>query len=47
MTRIFLIFKYFLYKRDFMVQGLVTVRRPTSEFFFLLILGIQTCKTAK
>ena len=46
MTRIFLIFKYFLYKRDFMVQGLVTVRRPTSEFF-LLILGIQTCKTAK
>ena len=34
MTRIFLIFKYFLSKRDFMVQGLVTVRRLTSEFFF-------------
>ena len=35
MTRIFLIFKYFLHKKDFTAQGLVTVRRPTSVCFFL------------
>ena len=33
MTMIFLIFQYFLHKKDFTAQGLVTVRRPTSVFF--------------
>ena len=33
MTRVFLIFKYVLHKKDFTAQGLVTVRRPMSVFF--------------
>ena len=33
MTRVFLIFKYVLHKKDFTAQGLVTVRHPTSVFF--------------
>ena len=44
MTRIFLIFNYFLHKKDFTARGLVTVGRPTSVFS--LILDIQKCKTA-
>ena len=46
MTRILLIFKYFLHKKDFTAQGLVTDRRP-AFVVFLLRLGIDTCKTAK
>ena len=34
MTRIFLIFKYFLHKKDVTAQRLVTVRCPTSGFFY-------------
>ena len=44
MTIKFLIFQYFLHKRGFVAQGLVTVRRPTM-CFLLKWLGIQTCKT--
>ena len=50
MTRIFLIFQYFLHKKHFTAQGLVTVRRPNSVFFFFFFLtntghpGVQNCK---
>ena len=36
MTRVFLIFKYVLHKKDFTAQGLVTVRYPTSVLYFFL-----------
>ena len=29
----FLIFQYFLHKKDFMARGLVMVRQPASAFF--------------
>ena len=34
MTRIFLMFKYFVRKKDLTARGLVAVRHPTSVFVF-------------
>ena len=40
---IYLIFQYFSHKKDFMARG--WLRSDAQLLCFLLILGIQTCKT--